>query len=49
MCNCGGGGPSGIATQYEVRLPNGEVKIVDNEAAARIEITAAGGGDYKKK
>lgn len=47
-CACGGT-PTGVTTQFEVRLPNGQVKIVDSETQAKIEITAAGGGSYTRK
>lgn len=48
-CACGGSTPTGVGTQYEVRLPDGSTKIVDSETAAKIEITAAGGGTYSKR
>jgi hypothetical protein len=53
MCGCNGGssGP-GVTTgqdQYEVRLPNGDVKIVNSEHEARVAVTRAGGGDFSRK
>lgn len=48
-CNGGNDGPTGVTTQYEVRLPDGSVKIVDSETAAKIEVTAAGGGTYSRR
>jgi hypothetical protein len=41
------GQKSGQKLQYEVRLNNGEVKIVGSIAEARIVIATGGGGSYK--
>ncbi len=46
-CGC----QSGQATpepQYEVTLPNGSREIVSGEHAAKVKITMAGGGSYRK-
>ena len=48
MCGCNGAKTDG-GSGYEVRLPNGEVRIVETEQDARIAITMAGGGEYRKK
>lgn len=49
-CNCGGGQKQDQAPgQYEVRLPNGEVRVVESEHAARVAITIAGGGTYSRR
>ena len=48
MCGCNGAKTATTGAQYEVRLPDGTTKKVANEADARIEITAAGGGSYSR-
>lgn len=48
MCNCGGQPQPGSAS-FEVRLPNGEVRIVETETDAKMAIRIAGGGTYSKK
>jgi hypothetical protein len=47
MCNCNK--TVDRQTQYVVTLPGGKTKIVEGEAAARIEVTVAGGGSYVAK
>lgn len=49
-CACGGG-VSAQATpepQYEVTLPDGRRETVTGEHAAKVKITMAGGGTYRK-
>lgn len=48
-CGCNGASQNASNGGYEVRLPNGEVRIVETEHDARIAITMAGGGEYKKR
>jgi len=48
-CNSGSNQPSGITSQWEVRLPDGTVKVVSSEADGRIEMTIAGGGSMRKR
>lgn len=49
MCGCNQGATTNQHQQYEVRLPDGSVKVVEGETAAKIEVTAAGGGSYKAR
>ena len=48
-CGCNGGTPAQSEPQFEVRLPDGTVKTVSGEHAAKIEVTMAGGGTYSRK
>ena len=51
-CGCGGGATQENTNQQEfvVRLPDGTTKVVQGEAAARIEVTMAGSGaSYSKR
>jgi len=48
-CNCNGEKKSISDGQYQVTLPNGEVRIVESEHAAKVAITIAGGGTYSRK
>jgi hypothetical protein len=52
MCGCNdpaNGTVNQVDTQYEVRLPDGTVKVVNGEANAKIELTMAGGGSYTRR
>jgi|KBSSwiStaDraftv2_1062776.scaffolds.fasta_scaffold01296_5 hypothetical protein len=46
MCGCSQGSTPASEPSFEVRLPNGETKVVQGEHAAKVEITVAGGGTY---
>lgn len=48
-CGCNGKSePSAGADRFEVRLPDGTVKVVGSETDAKIEITMAGGGTFTR-
>ncbi len=47
-CACQGNQPSEPEPQYEVTLPNGQRKTVTGEHAAKVAVTMAGGGSYRK-
>lgn len=47
MCGCNKG--KDAETPYLVTLPNGKTEEVKGEFAARVAITRAGGGSFKKK
>ena len=54
MCGCRGGGATPENSgqnmqQYEVTLSNGQSLTVNSEHEARVAITRAGGGDFRKK
>lgn len=54
MCGCRGGGGDAVNTgqnmqQYEVTLANGQTMTVNSEHEARVAITRAGGGDFRRK
>jgi hypothetical protein len=54
MCGCRGGSAETVNTgqnmqQYEVTLPSGESFTVNSEHEARVAVTRAGGGDFRKK
>ena len=49
MCGCNGSQPAPPEPTFEVRLPNGTVKEVQGEHAAKVEVTMAGGGTYSRK
>lgn len=46
MCGCNQGTAPAPEPNYEVRLPNGETKVVQGEHAAKVAVTVAGGGTY---
>lgn len=50
MCNCNKT-PQQMAngSSFEVKLPNGEIRIVETEHDAKIAITMAGGGTYSRR
>lgn len=50
-CNCGGNANQNKMSdgQYEVKLPNGEVRVVESEHAAKVAVTIAGGGTYSRR
>jgi hypothetical protein len=49
-CGCGGGNSEKKSDgQWEVKLPNGEVRIVESEHAAKVATTIAGGGTYSRR
>lgn len=49
-CGCNGGNEKKKSDgQFEVKLPNGEVRIVESEHAAKVAITIAGGGTYSAR
>jgi hypothetical protein len=47
-CNSGSSGTQTPEPQYEVTLPNGSTEVVTGEHAAKVKITMAGGGSYRK-
>lgn len=47
-CACQGGKTAEPEVQYEVTLPNGRREVVTGEHAAKVKVTMAGGGTYKK-
>jgi len=47
-CACGGSGDDATA-EFEVRLPNGNVKIVKGKVAAELLVAESGGGMIKKR
>jgi hypothetical protein len=51
MCGCRGGATQEAASsqQYEVKLPDGQTMTVSSEHEARVAVTRAGGGDFRKK
>jgi len=50
MCNCGKTAEqTANGSSFEVRLPNGEIRIVETEHDAKIAITMAGGGTYSRR
>jgi hypothetical protein len=48
-CNCGGTKEQKSDGQYEVHLPNGEVRVLSSEHEAKVAITIAGGGTYSRR
>jgi len=48
-CGCNGNKEKVSDGQYEVRLPNGEVRVVESEHAAKVAVTIAGGGTYSRR
>jgi putative heme iron utilization protein len=51
VCGCNGGNAQ-VQTpepEFVVRLPNGTIKTVTGEHAAKVEVTMAGGGSYQRK
>jgi len=53
MCGCRGGATQENTgqnmQQYEVSLPNGQTMTVNSEHEARVAVTRAGGGDFRRK
>ena len=47
-CNCGKSKTADVS-KFVVTLANGTTKEVDGELAARVEISRAGGGTYRRK
>lgn len=47
-CACQGGKAEEPQVAYEVTLPNGSKKTVTGEHAAKVAVTMAGGGTYRK-
>jgi hypothetical protein len=47
-CGCGGSNSDDVA-EFEVRLPNGEIKVLKGKVAAELAIAEAGGGSIVKK
>lgn len=47
-CACQGGKTPEPQISYEVTLPNGQRKTVVGEHAAKVAVTMAGGGSYRK-
>ena len=47
-CACQGNKPAAPEPQYEVTLPNGQRETVTGEHAAKVKVTMAGGGTYRK-
>lgn len=45
---CGGGTPNRPQPVFEVTLPNGTTQTVEGEHAAKVAVTMAGGGTYRK-
>lgn len=45
-CACNGGGEKKQEQMYEVRLPSGQTKTL-NQHDARVAITMAGGGEMR--
>lgn len=48
-CACNDGKAKISDGQFEVKLPNGEVRLVESEHAAKVAITIAGGGTYSRR
>jgi hypothetical protein len=46
---CACGGDNSASAEYEVRLPTGEVVVVQGKAAAEMLIQERGGGSIVKK
>lgn len=46
---CGCNGASEAIEEYEVRLPNGQLVIVQGKAAAEMTVRENGGGSIVKK
>ena len=47
-CACSGNTPSAPEAQYEVTYPDGRRETVSGEHAAKVKVTMAGGGSYRK-
>lgn len=47
-CACQGTKVTEPEPQYEVTLPNGQRQTVTGEHAAKVAVTMAGGGSYRK-
>jgi hypothetical protein len=48
-CACGGNQAKEPEAEFVVRLPNGQELTVTGEHAAKVEVTRAGGGSYRRK
>ena len=47
-CACNGSAPAAPEPQFEVTYPDGRREVVSGERAAKVKVTMAGGGSYRK-
>lgn len=48
-CACNGPVAPQPKEEFEVRFKDGSTKIVDSEHAAKVAVTMAGGGTYRRR